>query len=310
VSSRKAAEYLWLEGRPIARIDMKNLCTSDYDMDGDIDGRDIAASISGSTDISSMAAYFGKTTCPEQVASVYYYHTDHLGAPQAVTDNSGGIVWKADYLPFGKVIVSPLSTIENNLRFPGQYYDMETGLHYNWHRYYDPETGRYLTPDPIGLDGGMNLYVYVRNGPVNFVDPEGLYRDIGGGFGITLGIVSFAYTITTDTCCDENANKHLRTLQVWSGGWEIGLGLNGSGGSNASISDDKTVIKKCPNNFDASGYYSDDSGVWGALIVGRSYSKHDGTGWKFGIGGGWSIWSGNRIDILNDVVVGKCCDVH
>jgi len=56
----------------------------------------------------------------------------------------------------------------------GQYYDVETGLHYNYHRYYDPATGRYLTPDPIGLEGGINLYVYVQNNPSNYVDPLGL----------------------------------------------------------------------------------------------------------------------------------------
>ena len=60
------------------------------------------------------------------------------------------------------------------MRFPGQYYDEETGLHYNWHRYYDPDTGRYLTPDPIGLAGGINPFVYVENDPVNWVDLLGL----------------------------------------------------------------------------------------------------------------------------------------
>ncbi|MGD9160247.1 MAG: RHS repeat-associated core domain-containing protein, partial [Desulfobacteraceae bacterium] len=54
-----------------------------------------------------------------------------------------------------------------------QYYDSETGLHYNYHRYYDPSTGRYLTPDPIGLSGGINLYTYVENNPINWIDPEG-----------------------------------------------------------------------------------------------------------------------------------------
>lgn len=54
------------------------------------------------------------------------------------------------------------------------YYDDETGLHYNWHRYYNPTIGRYLTPDPIGLDGGINLYAYVQNDPVNYIDPYGL----------------------------------------------------------------------------------------------------------------------------------------
>ena len=57
--------------------------------------------------------------------------------------------------------------------YPGQYYDAETGLHYNWHRYYDPETGRYLRPDPIGLAGGINLFAYVQNDPVNLIDPLG-----------------------------------------------------------------------------------------------------------------------------------------
>lgn len=103
----------------------------------------------------------------------YYYITDHLGAPRIITDDSGSVVWQAEYLPFGKVNIS-VAQIENNLRFPGQYYDAETGLHYNWNRYYDPETGRYIAADPIGLDGGINLYAYVGGDPINGVDPNGL----------------------------------------------------------------------------------------------------------------------------------------
>jgi RHS repeat-associated protein len=65
-------------------------------------------------------------------------------------------------------------TIDNNFRFAGQYFDHETGLHYNYHRYYDPQTGRYLTPDPIGLAGGINLFLYANLNPINAIDPLGL----------------------------------------------------------------------------------------------------------------------------------------
>ena len=76
--------------------------------------------------------------------------------------------------------ILPTGIVTNNLRFAGQYYDVETGLHYNYHRHYDPSVGRYLAADPIGLDGGINLFVYVQNDPVNFVDPEGKFAIFTG----------------------------------------------------------------------------------------------------------------------------------
>jgi len=103
----------------------------------------------------------------------YWYQNDHLGSPQKITDSSGAVVWSATYDAFGKAKIQ-VAAIENNLRFPGQYYDPETGLHYNYFRYYNPQTGRYITPDPIGLEGGINLFVYVWNNPLNQIDPLGL----------------------------------------------------------------------------------------------------------------------------------------
>ena len=108
----------------------------------------------------------------------YFFINDHLGTPQRLVSGSGTLVWQAIYSPFGKA-ERVTGSVQNNLRFPGQYFDAETGLHYNWHRYYDPDAGRYVSADPIGLDGGMNLYAYVKNDPVNWVDPLGLFGDGG-----------------------------------------------------------------------------------------------------------------------------------
>jgi RHS repeat-associated protein len=110
---------------------------------------------------------------------VYFYVKDHLDTPKKVVDESGDINWAAEYKSFGEVSVS-VNTVTNNFRFPGQYWDSETGLHYNWHRYYDTGIGRYLREDPIGLMGGINLFVYSYNNPINYSDPTGEYSNPTG----------------------------------------------------------------------------------------------------------------------------------
>jgi len=120
----------------------------------------------------------------KESGQVYFYHNDHLGTPQKLTNISGAVVWSATYDAFGKASVDASSTVVNNLRFPGQYHDAETGLHYNWHRFYDPIAGRYNKVDPIGFDGGdVNLYAYVRNRPVRWVDVYGLWPYHGNWCG-------------------------------------------------------------------------------------------------------------------------------
>ncbi|WP_306306708.1 RHS repeat-associated core domain-containing protein, partial [Pseudomonas citronellolis] len=90
-----------------------------------------------------------------------------------LTSYGGEILWSARYRAYGNVARLEVAEIDNPLRFQGQYYDAETGLHYNRHRYYNPNTGRFLTPDPIKLAGGLNHYQYVPN-PTGWVDPLGL----------------------------------------------------------------------------------------------------------------------------------------
>ncbi|MCW8923896.1 MAG: RHS domain-containing protein [Gammaproteobacteria bacterium] len=105
---------------------------------------------------------------------IYYVHNDHLGTPKAMTNESGVKVWGAVHDPFGLAAVDVGSSVELNVRFPGQYYDVESGMHYNYFRYYDPAAGRYLTSDPIGLDGGLNTYLYALANPIRLIDFFGL----------------------------------------------------------------------------------------------------------------------------------------
>ena len=97
--------------------------------------------------------------------------------PEELTDEAGEIVWECSYQLWGKPIQEIAHTeIQQNLRYQGQYLDRETGLHYNTFRYYDPDTGRFTQPDPIGLRGGYNLYQYAPNAFM-WIDPLGLTVD-------------------------------------------------------------------------------------------------------------------------------------
>jgi RHS repeat-associated protein len=119
---------------------------------------------------------------------VRHLHTDHLGTPRELTDADGRVVWAARYRAWGNVLqvvhdeVSTTPAVEGvaeelgsaqPVRFQGQYFDDETGLHYNRFRYYDPDVGRFISIDPIGLIGGINTYRYASN-PIYWVDPLGL----------------------------------------------------------------------------------------------------------------------------------------
>ena len=124
---------------------------------------------------------------------MYYFHTDQVGLPEELSNAQGQIIWQAQYKTWGATVeerwearrlhgakvqgqtqgdIPERDRQEQNLRFQGQYLDRETGLHYNTFRYYDADIGRFISPDPIGLEGGINLGSYSPN-PIGWIDPWG-----------------------------------------------------------------------------------------------------------------------------------------
>ena len=177
-AGRVLREYVYLAGRPLAVIDSE----------GGVAPAEAPTSAFAQAlrDVGTAASvWFGRTR-----QNVTYLHTNHLGAPEAATDSTGKPVWKVRYAAFGVVtpdarVHSARGTFTQPLRLPGQVEDEETGLYYNDHRYYDPRTGRYLSPDPLGLHASANAYAYVESNPLKYVDPEGLVLFAFDGTGNT-----------------------------------------------------------------------------------------------------------------------------
>ena len=198
--------------------------------------------------------------------AVYYFHNDHLGSPIKMTDSSGTVVWTWQYGPFREepLTMEP-NTINQNLRFPGQYYDAETGLSYNYFRYYQSGIGRYLTPDPalsisglpdipyllpksLNLPQVIGLYIYVINNPMRFMDlfglrcrsgqcedcPTGVWSTVGMGFGGGFFVENTGIFGTTNIRFIRCASKNIDCLALITcrakQGVAISLGYGGGGG--------------------------------------------------------------------------------
>jgi RHS repeat-associated protein len=118
--------------------------------------------------------------------AVYYFHNDVSGMPEELTDAQGELVWQARYKVWGNAVQEEWIQREaprpQNLRYQGQYLDRETGLHYNTFRFYDPDVGRFINQDPIGLNGGLNLYAYAPNPVCGLIRGDGRVGTRSGRF--------------------------------------------------------------------------------------------------------------------------------
>jgi len=128
------------------------------------------AATSSSTLIREYVWLEGRAIAVIEGGVTHYIRTDHIGRPVFATDGAGTKVWEATYLPSGGVDTSTGTPI--TLRFPGQWFQSDSGLHQNWMRDYDPTTGRYIQADPLGLVDGASVYAYARQNPGRYVDPR------------------------------------------------------------------------------------------------------------------------------------------
>jgi RHS repeat-associated protein len=120
-------------------------------------------------------------------------HADHLNTPRQLTDATKKVVWNWPYSAFGNNLPSTVGAVKFNLRYPGQYYDAESKLHYNINRYYEPITGRYTQSDLIGLNGGINTYNYVGGNAVGYSDEWGLDTTVTVWHPVGFGGSSFGH---------------------------------------------------------------------------------------------------------------------
>jgi RHS repeat-associated protein len=232
--------------------------------------------------------------CTPTGLEFYWIYTDQIGFPVAMTNtpatpSAAKVIWRASYEPFGLATeeLDPDGDgkqVRMPLRFPGQWWDFATNLHDNGFRTYDPATGRYLEADPIGQRGGVNLYPYVDNDPLSFIDPPGLLTfRLGkfGGAGLGLG-GQYQVALVLDTC------GNLGVAVTLSGGEYVGA--SASTGVAAGVSTAKTIFDERGWSMVTGG--SAGEGATAGFEIGRWGNGREGF-WsgeaQVGLGGGFPV---------------------
>jgi RHS repeat-associated protein len=243
-------------------------------------------------------------------ASYHYLHTDHLGTPMLATSKTGASTWKAVQEAFGAAGTLPESSITMNLRFPGQYFDSESQTHYNFNRDYKPNTGRYVQGDPIGLEGGLNIYLYANQSPVFNIDVDGRKiiwtGSMWGGSAIGgAGAAFYRYALTSECKCGKQISIKGSVSSVAGG---VGFTYTLSGGA-ASFYD----YKDCPDPGAANGGFgmiavSSVGGIGKScakITLGHLFSDFSCSNAK---GVDLSAWVYIGASLVTNVEIKDCCE--
>jgi RHS repeat-associated protein len=264
--------------------------------------------------------------------AIYYVHSDHLGTPRKVTRASdNGLMWRWDPDTFGSVAPnnnpSGLGAFTYNLRFPGQYLLTESGLFYNHFRDYDPNVGRYMESDPIGVKGGVNTYGYVGGNPVSAVDPMGLIKWTGKGTTISADLGGGATRMTFHLTSECIGNQQA-TVDILAGGFTVGFGINVSATTGTvTFEDDNSTINPDvfagPAKFVSIGLTlgGADPSIplqsWqkrgisiGASAVQLGDARSIAPSFQDKLGLEFSVSGGAGISMVRDVKWASCCNQH
>jgi RHS repeat-associated protein len=225
----------------------------------------------------------------------YHVHVDHLDRPVMMTNTSKTIVWRAIYKPFGEVhsITGPAAL---DYRFPGQWFMLETGLHYNWHRWYDASVGRYTQPDLLGLFDGPSRYAYAQNSPLVKIDRHGLWTL---QLGINLSGNAFGYSFSLSGGLAIDTRGNLGGYGEYYTGWGSS-GTSWSAAAAAALATAATICDLAGPFATATGQIGAGPNIGGEVFTG--YGVHGqpvtGVGVSVGVGAGGFASAGRSSTVI------------